>query len=116
MRQRGDVDLDHLQLPLELRVRELSSDSESGVVDQHFDGNVLVVQEIEDRLRSIGSPQISGEDLNPDVEFSLDLTRGRLEGVALACHEHEIESIAGKNFRDLESDPAGAASDEGSLA
>src|ERR1700693_2995635 len=115
MRERGDVDLDHLQLALDLRVRKLSSESESGVVDQHFDWNVLVVQEVEDRLRGVGSPQVGREDLNPDVELSLDLTRGRLEGIALTSHEHEIAPIPGKDFRDLESDPAGAASDEGGL-
>src|ERR1700686_1886761 len=115
MGQRGDVDLDHLQLALELRVRELPEESEPGVVDQHFDRNVLVVEEVKDRLRSIGSPQIGGEDLDPDAELSLDLTRCRLERIALAGHQHEIESIAGENFRDLDSYPAGAASDKGGL-
>ncbi len=74
------------------------------------------MQEVEDRLRRIGSPQVGGEDLNSDVELPLDLTPGRLEGVALAGHEHEIESTASKNFRYLDSDSAGAASDEGGLA
>src|SRR5450759_5038135 len=112
MRQCRDVDLNHVQLSPELRIGELASESESGVVDQHFDRNVLVVQKVEDRLRGIGAPKIGGEDVDPGAVFSLELTRCRLERIALARHEHEIETLAGENLGDLESDAAGAAGDE----
>src|SRR6266550_4671140 len=113
MRQRGDVDLNHLQLPRKLRLRELSTQTEAGVVDQDFDRDVLVLQEIVDRFRRLAAPQIRGEDVRLDVELSLELPCSRLERVSLARDEDEIKAIAGEDFCELEPDAAGATSDEG---
>ena len=64
-----------------------------------------------------GSAQVGGEDLDAsDVEFAFELTGGGFERIALAGDEDEVESVAGKNFGNLEADSAGAAGDQRSQA
>ena len=41
MSKRSDVDLNHLELSRYIRVRELSAESEAGVVDEDLDRNAL---------------------------------------------------------------------------
>ena len=73
-----------LVLALETRVGEFAAESEPGVVNEDFDRDVLVVQKVVDRLRSIEPSQINGEDLYSGAVFSLQLTRRRFERIALA--------------------------------
>lgn len=53
--------------------------------------------------------------MDPDAVFSLELAGRRLQGIALARHEYEIEPLPRENPGDLEPDAAGSAGDEGGL-
>src|SRR5712672_2983569 len=112
MRERGDVDLNHVQLAVQVCIGELATEPEARVVHQHLDRNVLVLLKVEDLLRCVEKAEVGGEDLNPPAEFSLDLTGGTLERIALAGHEDDIEPVAGENLRKLETDSTGASRDQ----
>src|SRR5688500_2174235 len=107
--ERADVDLDHLQLAGELGLGKLASETEASVVDEHLDWNVLVVQKVEDLLGCFRAPQVSGENVCLDVEFSLELSGGRLERVTASRDESDVEALSRELLGDLQSDTAGAA-------
>src|SRR5689334_4315067 len=116
MSERGDIDLDHLKLAVEIGFRKLTAESEASVVDENFDWDVLVEQKVEDRLGRLRSPQICGEDVDVDLVLTFEPTGCRLERIALPCDQSEIEPVSRQDLRQLESDPAGAASDERSAS
>ena len=79
MCERGNVDLNHLQLARKLCLREFSTESKSGVVDKDINRGVLVVKEIEDRLGCFATAQVRRENMHSYVVFSFDLTGRSLE-------------------------------------
>ena len=107
-----DVDLDHLQLAIEIRIHEFAAKSKAGIVDENFDRDVLVAQKIGDRLGRFLAAQVGCEDMGGDLEFALQLAGRRFESIPFSRDENDIEAVAGENFCELEPDSAGAAGDE----
>ena len=59
--------------------------------------------------------KVTGENVGSDVELALQLAGSCFEGISFSGDQHNVERVPGENFRQLQSDPAGAAGDERGL-
>jgi len=110
---RGQVDLDHVELLVEVERKEAAAMPKSGVVDQHVDGDVAGGErflQLRRRAR-LGKVQRKGDALD-----AMRATQRRcdiLEAIDVPRDEHQVVAVGGREPRDLASDSGGCAGDEG---
>ena len=110
--RRRDVDLQHVELPVEGQLGELPLRAETGVVDQHVHLDARRLQVRQQAVRSVRLGQVGGEDLRLDL---VGLSQFRREGFqcnSLARDQNEPAALGGKAPRQLQADAGRRAGDK----
>ena len=93
MGEAGDVDLQHVELPIERQLYESALGAEAGVVDQdvHFEAHALQVGEEMGWGFRVG--EVGGEDLGLNLVGFSQLGGQCFEGITFAGYQGEAAAV-----------------------
>jgi len=90
LRQRNNVDLQHIEEICLVVVNELPLHREAGIVDQHVDDDVLLLQFVEQLIRGRRNREICGKHVDPDGMVVAESFRECEQRGAVTGNEYKI--------------------------
>lgn len=112
MREGRDVDLHHLQLPLQRQFGEPALSAESGVVDEHVHFEPGVLEMPKDVGKSLRLSQIGDQHPRIHLMGLAEFVGQRFEGTAASRHQHQSAAVGSEALGQFLADARGRASDE----
>lgn len=94
-------------------LEEIAGNPVTGIVDEHVDGDVALVETCDEMSRRIAIGEVAGHDLDLDRVLGHEFVGEALQAIKAACAQHQIDLATGQFTRKRGANSGRGAGDEG---